>query len=429
MYQEIHKDLIAQNKDKAQDRKLNLGMALRQILRQKRIDNKELLKKAKLNESTLKNLLHYGEMNTNQKNFLKLVDALNVSVEEFVNLARETSQTNFHYVEKSKGPILKYDTHEIEVYSPPQYSKKDFVLCLVRINPKQRILVQPMDRMEPVCGIVVHGHLNLTYGNKSSHIHTNQLFLLDPNQKHSYTNSETAGTVDFYIVYRLKPEHQSLEITEPNTNGQSNFSVSSLIHQIRKELSPSPNKLLSVPHLSALSGVDANALNHLLFRNTKVIPFEKLELLANTTDYSFEQIVQKTQNRYEGWIKTFTDEDKIIVDLSLRFGIRFVNHFGIGTVQRSFSAAEFTLNPYHSGDRKLTWTYKSPGFMAIKVERGVLGLQIGNQPLKTLKWGDTVYFNTDIGMSLENLISIEKGKELGESSEPKAILFSSPPLF
>ncbi len=425
MYRKIHEDLLEKNQSQ---RKLNIGSAVRQYMRNKRISMKDLLKKTKINESTIKNILHYGEMNTSQKNFTKLVKALGVSVDEFILTARETSESNLYILKNNSAPIFKYDGYEVESHSPSQFSQKDFILSLIRINPRASINhIKSEVGMEPVCCFIVNGHLNVNYNGKTQHVHTNQSFIFDPNHKHSFRNPASSGTTDFYILFRLNPKSEEKEQEAKPTLDE--FSVSDLIQQIRKELSPHTNKALPTPSLAALSGIDANALNHLQFRENKVIPFDKLELLASTTENTFEQIIQKSLNTYKGFFHIYTDENKFKIDLSLRYGTQFTSHTQLGTSNKSFTIADITLDPYRIGFPKKQWQFKAPGFMAIKVERGIVGLQYGKQPLKKLEWGDSVYLNTDVGFTLENLIPIEKAKELEESAEPKAMLFSSPPLF
>lgn len=104
-------------------------------------------------------------------------------------------------------------------------------------------------------------------------------------------------------MYRLKIEPAQTEEKRGRKPGQHAISAPTLIRQIRKELSSDPDRLLPLPTLANLSRIRKDALAHLSYRPTKIIPFEKIDLLANLTNDSFECIIQKSENRYQGWLQ------------------------------------------------------------------------------------------------------------------------------
>ncbi|MBI4971717.1 MAG: helix-turn-helix domain-containing protein [Candidatus Omnitrophica bacterium] len=434
MYLEIQNDLKARIESSKGDRPLqrrpNLGKALRQILRRRRIKTKDFAKMSGIIEGTLNTMMHHGEINTRENKLLAIVKALDMPLEDFIWIAEETAPYNFYLLGKNEVPLLKYPTHEVEVYSPPQISSQDFIWCLIRLYPGQKIENLIFRGMDSVMGKVTHGYLDLTYGEKSHLIHPNQCFLFDPMKTHSFKNMAPHGTTDFFLLFRFKST-SSFEIKKESTDSaQVPFSVTQFVRQVRKELSLVAGDELPTPYLSYLSGIEVDALNHLQFREgNKEIPFEKLDLLSKITRQPLKTLLQKTQNRYPGRMRIYTEEDKFMMDLSLRYGLTFTNNTGIGTGEKIFSIAELSLNAWKFGEMKKAWHYTGPGFLGVKVNAGILGVQYGAQPPKTLKWGDSFYSNSEMGITLENMIPVEKANELGESPEVFATVFSSPPLF
>lgn len=431
MYQTIHDDLFKEITRKGdfrvRERRLNLGAALKQLKATNRIPLAQIIKRSGLNRSSLNTLMQLGEMNTTQERLLKIVKELRVPVDELIRVARETAHYNFYHVKKDAAHSFKYRTHEVEVFSPPQFSRKDFIWCLVRLYPGKSINDLFHETMDQVAGFVTNGHLKLEYGDKHHTIHTNQCFFYDPKIPHALVNEANSGTTEFYLVYQLKPEPKASESRGRKSNPVP-ISTAVLIEQIRKELSPDPDRSLPMPALAALSGIRLDALTHLRYRKTQIIPFEKIDLLANLTDYSFESIIQKTENRYQGWVKVFTDQDKAIVDLSLRHGIFITNHSGIGVGKRKFSISDVTFEPWKEGMPRKEWKYQGIGFIGLSVERGLIGVQYGQQPLMTLEWGDKLYANADIEIQISNLLTDKKAKELGQTAEAKISLFALPPI-
>lgn len=432
MYQRIHDDLTDSLKEKndyrLRERRLNLGMAIREIKDRSRIPLKRIAEQSGINRNTLNTLMQMEEINTSQERFLKLVASLNVPADEFIRIARETAHYNFLHIKRGEGKLFKYRNYEAEVYSPPCFSRKDFLWCHVRIHPGKSVSNLMHETMDQVAGFVTHGHLGLKYGDKSLLIHTNQSFFFDPKTPHDFENQMPSGNTEFYLLYQIKP----LPSKQPERRGRkiapTAISTAGLVEQIRSELSPDPDRLLPMPTLAFLSGIELDALVHLTYRKTKIIPFEKLDLLANLTDYSFEHIVQKAEQRYQGWVSVFTDQDKAVVDQSLRYGVRFINHSGIGVGRRKFGIADMTFESWKESQGHREWTYRGIGFIGIAVQRGCLGIQYGQQPLRILKWGETLYMNADVEITMHNVLSEEKARETGESSEAKALIFSCPPL-
>lgn len=433
MYQNIHDDLIARFRAKKDfrlvERRLNIGKALKQLKNRGRMRMLDLINKSGVSRTCINALIQVGEMNTSRERFMKLIEALDIPVDEFVRIARETAHYNFYHIKANEPPLLKSKTHEIEIYSPPSFSKRDFVWCLVRIYPGKAIEHLIHQTMDQVAGFVIHGHLNLKYGEKNFAIHTNQSFFFDPKINHSFENQAGSGTTEFYLLYQLKSE----SIQKPETRGRkpspAPISTATLIQQIRRELSPDPNRLLGLPTLAALSGIDVDSLAHLSYRKTKIIPFEKIDRLANLTDHSFEHIIQKAENHYEGYVTVFTDEDKAIIDLTMRHGVYFNNHAGTGIGKRRFSITDVTFEPWNEGRLRKEWRYRGVGYIGLAVQRGIIGIQYGSQPMKTLGWGESLYFNADVDTTIVNFLSEEEAKKRGESKEAKAIVFSAPPIF
>lgn len=432
MYKAIHDDLfkaITKSGDfRLRERRLNIGAALRQLKAANRIPLTHLIKQSGLNRNSLNAMMQLGEINTTRERLLKIVEQLKVPVDEFIRVAREAAHYNFYHVKKDAAHRFKYRTHDVEVFSPPQFSRKDFIWCLVSLYPGKAINDLIHQTMDQVAGFVTNGHLKLQYGDKCYTIHTNQCFFFDPKIPHAFINEAGGlGTTEFYLVYQLRPESIVKE-ARGRKSSPVPISTAVLIEQIRKELSSDPDRPLPMSALAALSGIRLDALTHLRYRKTKIIPFEKIDLLANLTDYSFENIIQKTENRYQGRVQVFTDQDKALVDLSLRHGIFITNHSGIGVGKRKFSISDVTFEPWKEGLPRKEWKYQGVGFIGLSVERGLIGVQYGQQPLITLTWGEKLYFNANVEIKISNLLSHEKANELGESSEPKIMLFSLPPV-
>lgn len=420
--------LKLKNDYRLRERRLNLGMAIRQIKDRDRTPLKAIAERSGINRNTLNTLLQMEEMNTSQERFLKLTESLNVPADEIIRIARETAHYNFFHLKQGGGYVFKYRTQEVEVYSPPCFSRKDFLWCHVRILPGKSIADLVHETMDQVAGFVTHGHLGLKYGDKSYVIHTNQSFFFDPKILHSFENQLPSGNTEFYLLYQLKPLPSEKQQRRGRKMAPTPISTAGLIEEIRKELSPDPNRLLPMPTLAYLAGIELDALVHLRYRKTKIIPFEKLDLLANLTDYSFEHIIQKAQHQYKGWVSVFTDQDKVALDLSLRYGVRFTSQTGIGVGRRKFTIADMSFESWKEGQGRREWAYRGIGFVGIAVQRGCLAVQYGRQPLKILKWGETLYMNADVELIMYNALSEEKAKEAGESSEAKALIFSCPPL-
>lgn len=432
MYQEIHNTLFenlkARKDFRLSERRLNIGMALKQLKNNNRIPVRQIIRSSGLKRSNLDTFIHVGEVNTSAERFEKLLQALNVSSDEFIRIARETARYNFYHLTGSGVPRLNYKTHEVEIYSPPSFSRKDFFWCLIRIFPGKGIRNLRHETMDQVAGLVTNGHLHLEYGGKSYSIHANQTFLFDPKVKHDFTNQADSGTTEFYLLYQLKRESRQKDETRGRKVSPSMISTATLIRRIRKELSPNPDRLLPLTALSDISGISRDALAHLSFRHTKIIPFEKIDLLANLTDDSFENIIQKSENRYQGWIRVFTEDDKTTINLSMRHGVCLTNYMGIGLGKRKFSVADATFESWEKGGTRKEWNYEGTGFIGIAVQRGHLGVQYGTQPLQALKWGHYLYVNAGVPLRLVNLLSEEEAYKSGESKEAKILLFSFPPI-
>jgi quercetin dioxygenase-like cupin family protein len=433
MYEQIHNDLLAMLKAKKDfrlmDRRLNLGRAIQQIKNNKRLSFHELTEKTGIQRNSLDTAIAVGEVNTTQERFTRLLKGLGVSSDEFIHVARETAHYNFYHLKGNEAPLFKYRTHEVEVYSPPTFSRKDFLWCLVRIYSGKQIQDLTHQTMDQVAGFVTNGHLNFKYGDKTYSIHTNQSFFFDPKISHSFKNNAHTGTTDFYLCYCLKPVSQAKEETRGRKPLPTSISTKSLIRQIRKELSPNPERLLPMPALAGLSGISLNSLMHISYRKTKIIPFEKIDRLANLTNDSFENIIQKLENRYQGWVEIFTDQDKVSIDLSSRQGVRLISHAGIGIGKRKFTISDMTFDSWKKSESRKEWQFQGIGFIGISIQRGCVGIQYGNQPIKVLTWGEFLYFNADVKFSLSNIISEEEARERGESPEAKVTLFTCPSLF
>ncbi len=433
MYRKIQEELsqiIAAKKDfRLMNRRPNIGMALKQILDEKRISMKDLIHDAHgLNRNFLNNLIRTGEVNTGTERFVKLIQALGVSSDEFMRVAREASHYNFYRTQGTEMPRFTYPNYEVEIYSPPSFAAKDFLWCFVRMKPGKHIPNLLHETMHQVAGFVTHGCLGLKYGDKNYSIHTNQCFFFDPKIQHSFLNEAPGGTTEFYLLFQLKAEPDPEKKTAGKKLSPTQISASSLIEQIRKELSPDPNQLLPMPALAHLSGIGIDSLTHLTYRNPDIIPFEKIESLASLTDYSFDHIIQKSENRYQGWVRIFTDQDKVAIDLSARYGVRFMSHAGVGIGKRRFSIADIIFDSWNENQARKEWRYQGIGFVGISVQRGRIGVQYGKQPPKTLSWGDRLYFNADVEITLSNMLSEEQAEENGDSPEAKATLFAFPPI-
>lgn len=433
MYQKIHDELygrLAKKNDfRLTARRLNIGKALKQLKASNRIKMHDLIEATHLKRGCLNALMQSGETNTSRDRFLKIVQALRVPADEFIRLARETARYNFYPTERSRAPVFKYRNYEAEILSPPTFNRKDFMWCHIRILPGSKIPDLIHQTMEQIAGFVTHGHLKLAYGDKNYTIHTNQSFYFDPKTLHGFHNEAASGTTEFYLVYQLRSEPRELQTVAKETAASNDISTAALIEQIRRELSPDPNRPIPMPELAALSGIGLDALMHLTHRETKIIPFEKIDLLASLTDYSFEHIVQKAERQYRGWVKIFTDQDKTVIDQSLRYGVSFTNHTGLGIGRRKFSIADVSFESWRDAGARKKWEYQGLGFIGIAAQRGFVGIQYGKQPLHVLKWGETLYLNTDVPITLVNLLGQEEAVEKGESGEAKAILFTSPPIF
>lgn len=433
MYRQIMDDLLGQLKShddyRYMERRLNIGGAFRHIKKEKQVPTGEVVTATGINRNSINTLMQMEEVNTTSERFQKILDGLNVSSDEFIRIARETARYNFYQLGQKKVPVFKYRTHEVEIYSPPSFNCKDFMWCLVRIHPGKQINDLEHSTMDQVAGFVMHGHLGIHYGEREHIVHTNQSFFFDPKIKHAFKNQSPSGTTELYLMYRLKAEPSQAEEKRGRKPGKHLISAPALIKQIRKELSADPNRMLPLSALANLSRIRKDALAHLSYRPTKIIPFEKIDLLANLTDDPFECIIQKSEDRYQGWIRIFTDQDKATVDLSLRHGIHFTSQTGIGMGKRNYSICDATLESWKSGDKRKEWRYQGTGFMGIIVQRGILGVQYGNQPQQILKWGDSLYLNSDIPVTFLNAVSEEKAKAEGENPEAKALLIASPPIF
>lgn len=433
MYEKIHQDLsllLKSRKDfRLMERRLNIGMALKQARENKRIKVSELVKKTGISRRSLDTLTRIGEVNTSEERFLKITSALGVSTDEFIRLARESAHYNSYHLKKGGAPVFKYRTHEVEIYSPPSFSRKDFVWCVVRIYEGQEIRDLSHETMEQVAGFVTNGHLGLRYANKQYAVHANQSFFLDPKVKHSFENLASSGITEFYLLYQLKPKPSRAMEMRGRKAKPTPISPRVLIEEIRRELSPNPDRLLPLPSLAAMSGIELGSLIHLYYQKTIILPFEKIDRLANLTDYSFENIIQKAENRYQGWVQIFTDQDKAVVDLSLKHGVHFYSHTGIGTGGRKFSICDITFDPWKENETKKEWKYRGIGFIGLVVQRGVIGIAYGTQPTRIAKWGETIYFNAGIPVTLSNPIIEGKALEIGESPEAKITVFSLPPIF
>ncbi len=429
LYQELHDRLSQYFKEKKDfrltERRLNFGSALRHILKQKRLTLRAAAKLCRLNSNTLHSMMTLGEINTTQSKFLRIIEKLKVPADEFIRIARESAHYNFYQLKLGELPIFKFRTCEIKVYSPPSFSRKDFLWCHVLLKPKQKIANLIHSTMDQVGGFVTNGRLHLKYGNKIYSIHANQTFFFDPKIKHSFTNEASTDAAGFHLLYQLKP---TFEVKRGRKSSPKVLSTSLLISQVQKELSPDPNKSLPLRQLAASSGIRLDALEHLRYRKTKIIPFEKIDRLANLTDYSFQEIIQKAENRYSGWITIFTDHDKAKLAPSPRYGSYFTVHTGIGTGKRKFSIIHALFKSWKEGTKRKEWKYRGTGFIGLLVERGILGIQYGTQPLKALKRGETLYLNADCDIAFMNFLSKEKAEEMGESAETKVMMISSPPF-
>ncbi|OGX03762.1 MAG: hypothetical protein A3G87_08505 [Omnitrophica bacterium RIFCSPLOWO2_12_FULL_50_11] len=434
MYETIHNDLLERlraSKDfRLTERRLNLGQALDQIRKTNSIRLKDLIQKTGLKRRMLTTLIQMGEMNTSREHFFKMIEGLKIPAHEFVKVAQETARYNFYHLKRDEAPRFKYRTHEAEVYSPPCFSRKDFFWCLIRMKPDSSILNVTHSTMDQVMGFLNHGYLNLKYGEKTHSIHTNQPFHFDPKIKHSFINPSNSETAEFYLMYHLKPAF----LKQPDARGPERkeapetISTRVLIEQIRKELSPDPNRLLPMPALAAHSGIGRRALVHMSYEPTKIIPFEKIDCLANLTDYSLDEIIEKAENRYRGWVKVYTDKDHVPIDLSSRYGVELTSHTAIGIGKRKFTVADMTFNSWKQGQGRKEWVYRGSGFLGILAKRGYIGIQYGKQPLKILDWGESLYLNADVEIILSNMLSEEEAQKKGESPEAKAMIFSFPPL-
>lgn len=434
MYEMIHKDLLDRlkaSKDfRLTERRLNLGKALDQIRKANSIPLKDIIQKTALKRRMLTTLIQMGEMNTSREHFFKIIEGLKVPANEFVKVAQETARYNFYHLKRDGAPQFKYGSHEVEVYSPPCFSKKDFFWCLVRLKPGSSILNLRHENMDQLTGFLTHGDLNLKYGEKIYSIHTNQPFQFDPKIEHHFVNQSNSETAEFYLLYHLKPAFIEKREGRERKRKETPVTISTpiLIEEIRKELSPDPNRLLSMPTLAALSGINRRALVHMSYSPTKIIPFEKMSQLANLTDYSLDEIIEKAENRYQGWIQVFTDKDHVPVDLSSRYGVELISHTGIGVGKRKFTVADIVFRSWKESSGRKEWVYRGAGFLGISVKRGYIGVQYGKQQLKILNWGESLYLNADVEITLSNLLSEEEAAKKGESPEAKAMIFSSPPL-
>jgi len=217
MYQIIHDDLLSnlrkKNDFRLVERRLNIGKAIKQLKESGRIKMIDFLKESELKRSAINTLMQMGEMNTSRDRFVKICKALKVPSDELIRIARETAHYNCYRLDQNNTPRFKYKTHDVEVYSPPSYSRKDFMWCLIKIQPGKSIEGLIHDTINQIGGFVTNGHLKFTYGDKSYSIHTNQAFFFDPKTMHSFENHATTETTEFFVIYQLKPERKVKEET------------------------------------------------------------------------------------------------------------------------------------------------------------------------------------------------------------------------
>ncbi len=302
---------------------------------------------------------------------------------------------------------------------------------LIRISPSQKIADCIHTHMHEVACFVVNGHLKFQYGDHEYAIPANEVFFFDPRVPHSFINEEALSTTDFFIAYHTNPKLKPAKQKGRKANPTS-FNMALLVNTIREELSPTPDDLISCNALSQLSGVDYNAIAHLLYRNPKDLLLEKIDALCAQTRLPFDALIQKSQNKYKGWIKIYTEEAKTILDYRFYHGMSVATHTGLGTGLRSFGIADLYFEPPAKNEEKrVSWQFTDSCFLGIRVEKGVLGVQYGKQPEVKLSWGDTLYVNAAIPVSFYNPLTFqeaEKLKELKQSAETRITLFSHPPL-
>ncbi|OGX06986.1 MAG: hypothetical protein A3G87_04005 [Omnitrophica bacterium RIFCSPLOWO2_12_FULL_50_11] len=433
IYAEISHSLLEQLRTKKDPkllaRKLNIGMALRQIRDLEKIPLRDVLAKTGIKRSALNAIVHEKECNTAYDKLVQITKALKVGLDEFIAVARETASYNFFVLRRNTAPRFKFGrTHEVTVFSPPIFNTRDFLLAFVRILPGKKITDCLHPNTKEVCCFLVSGHLKLSYGHEESRLYGNQAVFFDGRVFHEFTNEESDSTTDFFLLYHLNPEVAPRpQRGRPATPAP--FDTARLVETIRREISPDPSDPVSCHTLSQLSGVDYNSIAYLVYRKPKILFLEKIDSLCALSPLPFERMLQKAENRYSGWLKIHTDQDKTILDYRFQHGMRIHTHTALGTGLRSFGIADLYFEPVEDARRRLEWRFTDSSFMGLKVEKGVLGIQYGKQPVEKLLWGDTVYLNADIPVSFFNALTVEEAAKENQSAEVKVTAFSHPPLF
>lgn len=433
MYAEIQEALVkrlaTKNNPKLLARKLNIGEALRQIKTLEKLPKREILEKTGIKRSALNAIMFERECNTSFDKLMNLTKALNIGLDELIAVARETARYNFYLLRRNEIAKLPINEEicDVMTFSPPIFNRRDFMWALIRILPGKSIINCQHPHIKEVGCFVTNGHLRLRYGASEQPVHSNEVIFFDPRIPHEFINAESNFTTDFFLLYHLTP-HIEVKPQRGRKAAVAPFDTARLIETIREEMSPAPDNLVSCNTLAQLSGVDYDSIAYLLYRKPKILFLEKIDALCVLSRLPFERLIQKAENRYQGWFKIHGENDKAVMDYRLNYGMKINTHTTPGTGARSFGFADINFDAIEDIRKRHSWTFTDSSFLGIRVEKGVLGIQYGRQPEQKLYWGDTVYLNADIPVTLFNALTVDEAKEQKESPEVKALTFSHPAL-
>ncbi len=207
MYEELNKDLNAQEKGKRPKRMPFWGKAIKLLLSQKSDSTKPksvnwLSQKTGINEKNLHNIIAGRILDPTSEKLVAIADAFEISFSEFAAIAMGENEGNFYVCGFGDRGFVDYPQHglSIQTLTPQAKTSRDFFLGRLRIKPFKDLRKWKFKENSTVAIFVESGTLEMTYGSSKKTIHSNESVYFDASVPHKIKNIDSIEAILFLVT-------------------------------------------------------------------------------------------------------------------------------------------------------------------------------------------------------------------------------------
>jgi mannose-6-phosphate isomerase-like protein (cupin superfamily) len=198
MYEEIRKDLEEQYRDFPRKKAPLWGLALKGLIDEKKGRGDEasipwLSKRTGINAKHLFNILAQRVKDPSADKLVKIAEAFGMSFPEFAGRAISEHPASLFVTGFGQRGYIEYNQHgfSIQSLSPPGSGARDFFMGIMNIKPLKELKRWKFHEHSIVCIFVESGTLELTFGNQTKRIHSNESVYFDGGIPHKLRNIDT----------------------------------------------------------------------------------------------------------------------------------------------------------------------------------------------------------------------------------------------